>query len=735
MLKHRSCRAIAVLTLVTLACFAGNVHAVAQAGTFSRALSFADMGLNQPLKLVGVDSEVSLPFGIRNDEAVVDARLELGIDFSPALLARLSHVVVRLNGEVVQTIRVDGEMTTLVMRKVMAVDPRLFTDYNHLSLQFAGHYTLECEDASHSSLWVQFSLDSMLQLQMVPLEQRAGLERLPEPFFDPRDNRPLVLPVVFAQRPEPELVEAAGVLASWFGNLADYRGASFPVVLDEWPERHAVMLMTNGNIPEWLDVEPTLQPRVFLRRHPDRPHHNLLVFHGQDASQLRQAVLGTVYGHPLLSGDSAVIESVIAPPERTIYDVPKWIRTDRPVRFAELVNHPEELQVRGRRPLPIRIGARIPPDLYTGYERVVDLDLRYRYSKPLRTDNSNLAVFINDRFIQSIRLESEEQTQGFKMRVPVLEAKRYEFERALEIPALQIESNNQLQFQFSLDFHSNDLCKDTPWDDVHAALDPDSRIDLTGFSHYVEMPNLALFVNAGYPFTRYADLSRTTLVLRDDYTNADVAAALTVIARMGSQTGVTASRFRVATASDRGDVERDLLLIGSQESAAAEQADQADSNRANSQSRSLLFENARRQLAARNNPQAANAPVEAQVIANGPLGGIVSYESAEAKGQTVVALLGTSADSLRQVVNALSDPGRRDLVRGAAAIIDENTVRVVDSRTSYSLGNLGWRDRLRIFLAKYPIVLSVLGVIAAVLLAIFTFQALRRIAVRRLEQD
>ncbi|MGJ8668311.1 MAG: cellulose biosynthesis cyclic di-GMP-binding regulatory protein BcsB [Oceanococcus sp.] len=688
-----------------------------------RKLSFRDLGLSQPLKLGGVSSEVSLAFGVRLDETVVAASLDLNMSVSPALLARLSHVNVRLNGEMLKTIPIDGSSTQLEIRNTISVDPRLFTDYNQLSLQLIGHYTLECEDATHSSLWVQFGLDSGLDLRLLPLEIRAGLSALPAPFFDQRDNSRLQLPMVFGDKPTPNMIESAGIVASWFGKLADYRGARFPVRIDQWPERHGLMLLTNDTIPESLDVKPTDRPRVFILQQPKQPHRRVLVFHGKNEAQLRQAVIGTVYGHTLMNGQSAIIESVVEPPARALYDVPKWIRTDRKVSFDELVENPLDLQVKGHQPLPIKINARIPPDLYTGFERVIDLDLKYRYTKPIDRDNSSLAVFINQRFVQSFRLESETQVKDeFQLRLPILNAERFQRQSDVEIPAFQIDSDNQMQFQFSLDYHNSDRCKDTPTDDVHAAIDPDSSIDLTGFSHYVDMPNLALFANAGYPFTRYADLSGTTIVLPDAYSAADIEASLFVLGRMARMTGVVATRFDVTTVSKLQDIERDLLLIGVDAKAGTD-----------SESESLILNRSRKILRAQRSPQAANAAVKLSVLSSAPIGGVLGYESPLAKGRSVVALVGSNADSLLAVTNVLDDPGRVHLIRGTAAVIADDAVHVVDNGTSYSLGNLSWRDRLWIFLARHPWILSALGVITAMLLALVCFLALRMVSSARLK--
>ena len=82
----------------------------------------------------------------------------------------------------------------------------------------------------------------------------------------------------------------------------------------------------------------------------------------------------------------------------------------------------------------------------------------------------------------------------------------------------------------------------------------------------------------------------------------------------------------------------------------------------------------------------------------------------------------------------LEDPGRVFQIRGTVAVVSDDSVRVVDTGTSYSLGNLSWRDRLWVFLARYPWIMSTLGVISAMLLALVCFLALRMVASVRLKR-
>ena len=60
------------------------------------------------------------------------------------------------------------------------------------------------------------------------------------------------------------------------------------------------------------------------------------------------------------------------------------------------------------------------------------------------------------------------------------------------------------------------------------------------------MPNLEIFANAGFPFTRFADLSETTVVLPATPTEQEIEAFVTLMGHFGRQTGFPALRVTVA---------------------------------------------------------------------------------------------------------------------------------------------------------------------------------------------
>ena len=68
-------------------------------------------------------------------------------------------------------------------------------------------------------------------------------------FFDQHDNRRLELPIVLPAKASRDMVRSAGLAASWFGTLADYRSARFPVSFDTLPLL-ALTLARTGRVQE-----------------------------------------------------------------------------------------------------------------------------------------------------------------------------------------------------------------------------------------------------------------------------------------------------------------------------------------------------------------------------------------------------------------------------------------------------------------------------------------------------
>lgn len=697
-------------------------------------LSFAQLG-SGPIELHGVQSIGSVNVGTRMDEVVVAARLTLRMTHSPSLLPELSHLRVMLNDQVLAALPLTRELAGREVEREVILDPRYFTDYNHIRFDLIGHYTNECENPQHSSLWANVSQHSELALTLRPLELRNDLALLPAPFFDRRDNRKLVMPAVLPAGASRAMVRSAGVAASWFGVLADYRSARFPVSFDSLPDRHAMVFATNDKPIQLLKLDDVDTPTIRLIDHPTNAAYKLLVFQGKDDQQLQQAVEGVVLGSPVLTGSSATVKHVKYQ-RRTAYDAPRWLRSDRPVKFAELVDSPAQLQVSGMSPPPVRLNLRLPPDLFTWNQEGVPLDLRYRYTAPNERDNSLLTVSLNNQLVRTYRLRPESESgSGGKLLLPLAQSAAGLQAEDLVLPGFQLASNNQLQFQFAIEHHRKGLCTNVFTDHTRESIDPDSTIDISQFPHYTAMPNLALFANAGYPFTRFADLAETAVVMSDVTDASQIEQLLFLLGRMGRHTGAVSVAYQLLNTDEAESADDlDLLILGGRSAhqlltSWGQDVDLIlnDASRTFRESASAASFAGER-ISARNDDYRP----EISVSASGSLSAFMSFESPLSNARTIVALTGTDTGALNALLDVLEDDGKLPSIRGDLAIVRAGLVQSFQGDDVYYVGSLSWWQRLWFHISQHVVLLTLLSLTTLVIAAMLVYGWLQRRVARRL---
>ena len=290
-------RALARLTCALLALSAGAASAETKPpatapGAKSYTVTLKQLGRNYPMSLRGVESTDSVNFDVRADSIVTGARLNLQYTYSPALLAQLSQINVLVNDEVAASLALPKDKAGQLQQQVVQIPAHLITEFNRLSLQFIGHYTMSCEDPQHSSLWAKISNTSELGIDVSPLVLPDDLSIMPLPFFDRRDASALNLPIVFATAPDNATLEAAGALSSWFGAQASYRGARFSSGYNQIPASGNAVVLVSG--PDALQIgsiglPPAKGPTLSLMTNPNDVNAKLLEVRCSDGAELKIA--------------------------------------------------------------------------------------------------------------------------------------------------------------------------------------------------------------------------------------------------------------------------------------------------------------------------------------------------------------------------------------------------------------------------------------------------------------
>lgn len=710
-----------------------------------RTLKFNQLGYNSSIRLQGSESVVYVGFGSRLDEIVSNAALSFDFIPSPALLAKVSHIKVYFNNELMGVVPIsDGQQGQRVNAKI-PLDARLFSNYNQLKFELIGNASLTCANPNDASIWAELSQQSSIQLQVQKTQLENDLSLLPAPFFDERDTRPLVLPMVIGADANLGDIKAAGIAASYFGAMAKWRGTEFPLLKNSEPSQHAIVFMTNANKPDFLRDFPDADgPYLQVISHPTLPFVKLLLVAGRDSQDLEQAVKGLAFGQHLLTGPIAKITRTAQLAPRLPYDAPNWINTDRPVALVELTDRDNALQVEGYTPPPMTVSFRLPPDLFTWQSQGIPFDLSYRYSPPQSdASGSRMSLSINNQFVQAFNLNtSGESKHKNRLRVPLLDDGFLGGGDKVRIPAFQVGSQNELKFEFGFAASTGGEsgCQTTQPSKQYAVIDASSAIDFSGFPHYIEMPNMRAFANSGYPFTRIADLAETAVVLPKNASVGEMEAYINVMGKLGVDTGYPAVNVTLTDVWSKAVLaNKDILAIGVNP-ALQEVGDKIAPN--------LLLEAGRRlsQLPTKNQPQKGRNWVSpthdgqqvadmVEVQASGQFAAIASYESPFTPHRTLVALMAESPASLPLINRALNDAGKVRNMYGTVISIRDNSVASFNVGQHYYVGQLPVWQLIMYHFSQRPILMAFAALLLVVLVTIALWRILRTLARRRIEAE
>lgn len=691
------------------------------------------------MTLSGTRPSGQIEFGVRSDEVVTRALLNLSYRPSPALLPTLSQLKVYLNDELVSLITLTPEQPGKQNQVQLAIDPRFIADFNRVRFELVGHYANICENPANSTIWLDIGKESGLDLTLQKLPLKNDLSHFPEPFLDTRDTRPLTLPMVFAARPDVNQQRAAAILASWFGSKAAWRGQHFPVLYNQLPQQqHAVVFATNDARPDFLkNLPPVMKPTVAMVSQPDSPYEKMLLILGRNDDDLLTAVQGIAQGELLLRGDSATVDRVTLRAPRQPYDAPNWVRTDRRTTFAELTQYENQLQSDGLQPNPISLTLNLPPDLFLVRARGIDMDLSYRYTSPVHPDGSRLAVNLNNQFIQDYPLVPKNTAGQQLLHIPLIQG-MMDKNHELLIPALRLGVVNQLRFDFDyantfMGGTADGRCETVTPVGHHVVVDDNSSIDFSGYRHYIEMPSLQSWANAGFPFSRYADLAQTLVLVQSNPDAQQVSTLLNALGNMGAQTGYPALRVQLTDDwSTAKKQDADLLMIGDIPK------DLQDDRRITAlvDATASWLKTPARKVSQPVQPlsEAERAAESTTAIGSrGPLATVIGFQSPFYDQRSVVALLADGSPRSWQLLDeALDDSGKRQAISGSTAIIRESGVNSLRVGETYFVGHLPWWERLWSLLSSHPFWLALCAFFVVVLFALMTWRLMRIITRRRL---
>lgn len=540
--------------------------------TFNHVLTLADVGVPNTIALRGAWASRTVHFAVPETQIVTTATMKLRYYLSPGLLPALSHLKISLNGTLVATLPVpqqqiasgpamagresNGQTAAVatndggaLQEATVVLPTEVLVHDNQLTFEFVGHYAADCEDPSHTTMWSHIDQNSTIELAGSLRPLRNDLKALPLPFYDASVNLHPVVPIVFVRQPSPKALQAAGIVASWFGILTSSRPVRFPVSVGEIPSGNAVVIAeSTADLPVALQTGVISGPTIAIRDNPNDPYSKVLVLTGGSADDLLTVAMALALQHDLLQGDQVRISSFKAPAPRQPDDAPRWLSTGKIIHVGDIAQT-GELQRDGAAPLAVFM--RLPPDLYYGAQQNLSFHLGYRYNGIPIANDSTLQVQMNDAYVSSTPLPHSDKVSA-------------QLETIVPVPVANMRPfSNSMLMRFIFLLAKKGKCEDTTSDKLQGSILKDSYLDIRGIPHWAVLPNLEIFANAGYPFTRKADLTDTGVVLPESAGPEEIETYLTLMGHFGSQTGYPVLNVTVTNADGmKRDHRSDYLVIG-----------------------------------------------------------------------------------------------------------------------------------------------------------------------------
>ncbi|MFN7163516.1 MAG: cellulose biosynthesis cyclic di-GMP-binding regulatory protein BcsB [Hyphomonas sp.] len=401
----------------------------------------------------------------------------------------------------------------------------------------------------------------------------------------------------------------------------------------------------------WLSIGPS----------PADPSRFLIVASGRTPAAIEGAVRALAAGHFPLSDTAALVLSPDEVPKGNLMAATQTLRTDARYTLKDLGL--ADASVLGREHGEASLAFELPADVRFRDKSDVLLSLDFAYGAGL-DDKSVINILVNDAFQRAIRLTNPdgEVTPGYQIALPASAFRpgRNQIRFAVELSAGAVgecAARNTRHFAFIL--------KDT------------STLTLPAADQYVELPNLALLSQAGFPYTGAG--AAPFSILGADTGNDTAAAVWTLAARLGQIYGTVFTDTRFGFGLDLTDAH--TIVVGVRPDLKG-------------------FLPAELNLSS----SADGFRRDVSTIDLGDNGLLIAGESPGHPGRLVTLLTAETGDQLLASTRALVQPSHWSQIRGGAAVWRAHAATVVTqaSGNSFEIGNLRPAEKARMASGRAP---------------------------------
>lgn len=672
-----------------------------------------------PIQLRGARASETLSVPVARGIAIEQAKLRIRAAGSLGMSDQRPHLRVSLNQSLLAQLETPHGATTAANE--LAFSPsRLHPGYNALTLEAIQRYTDACQDPNAAELWTE--IDTLASEVELLYRRRAfdgrlsDLDELLAPSLGGTDALTIV---TVNETMSADELKWSVLAVQGLANRMKYRlplishlraakaaksaGFATPAPLLD-PTRLSgadiVLIGTHKALRPYLvpGAAGVQDAQIQIGPSPaDKTHFLLLVTGATPADVTRAATALGLINFPFADAASARI-SELDIPAGYIPAIDTIVQPERTYIFSDLGFTTTTRS--GVRPDAIDLAFDTPADFWVAEKKEVGLLLDFAYGAGMR-DDSVVNISVNGVFQTALSLSEKTggMVDGYKLNLPA---------RAFR------PGHNRIQFEVALAARQAGECSAENDRNLLFSLRDSSKITFPPASKFVELPNLRLLGETGFPFA--GDAGRPVAVRLADDSDQTVAAALTMMARLGQ----IHRALSVSTDFGFGPLprSRDGLVIGARARLSTIGQEVTDLT-------NVGF------VQVSNDAGQGDVQSKTDLSALGGSGLLITGESRASKRHLIAVLTAENPAALLQTTRALVAPARWSQLSGRAIVWrpTSNAVFVQPVRKTFHAGDLDRGLRTSYVLSKHSIwwVLGIGGVLAALAAGLTYYSArLRR---------
>ncbi|WED20652.1 cellulose biosynthesis cyclic di-GMP-binding regulatory protein BcsB [Vibrio sp. JC009] len=709
--------------------------------TVEDTITFAQMGRSEGVLFVSGQSEAGIDFTMPEDKIVTDAELHLDIKATSDQITDDTMLEVRANGvflgELALKKALDGKASYQVNLPAMLV-----TTSNALNFRLSDRDELICSPEQIGISQLNILPTSYVKAKSQLLNFPADLSFFPRPFWDPLDLTKGSVTVSLPETPNTGQISAASLLASWFGTVTDKRGVSFEVLTGDLPSGNGIVIAAPGDEIGGLEIADSEEPYLQVIPNPFNSASKLLLIVGKDRKDLRKATWRLTQGDFETQAVQHIVKEAGSIPKSKAYDAPRWLSTEEPIYLHQLMAKDERMVSTGFWHKAIDIKFRTAPDLYLWDAKSFPLNISYRFPTKswIDEDRSSLGVTLNGEFLKALPVNEQGLIETIWSKLGGDARKE---EALIPVQPRDVYGDNQLSLYFNIVNQPGISCDELMNSDIKSSIETDSRIDMSKASHFALMPELSYFVGASFPFSKFADYSKTAVLLPEVPGSTHLETLLDLGARSGAATGTLVSRENIflGIPKTRSSLEgRDVLAISTMadddfNEEIFEQSPYMASDRDVLELRNLsLIQKVTNWILS--DWELDHLDAERYFSSQTAWRGFVSYPSPWSSGRMVVVATGSDSDQLSRLESDLRIRKINENIHGNASIItDLDGVRSFYISPQRPTGEYSWYKLVLWYGGKHIILLALVAGLISLILAFPLHGAYKNRVKRRLNAE